>query len=154
MLKLEIAKQNDAPILLKIQYDAFYKYTKLYGDFDSNPIHMDLHRMEFNINYQYGKYYKILDQDKIVGGIFIFELDDSSIYQIDQFYLEESYQNKGFGKILFADLIKNNPFVSTWYVDTILEEKNNVSFYESLGFEIIDYDKERDNLIFVTLIKK
>lgn len=154
MIKLNIASVNDAPELLKIQYDAFSHYTEKYGDFDTNPIHMDLNRMEFNIQYRLGKYYKICDDDTIIGGIFIFELDDPTIMQIAQLYLMDDYQNKGIGNIVLNDIFETHHGVKTWYVDTILEEEQNVSFYEKLGFNKIDFDYERDGLTFVTLIKK
>lgn len=63
MVKMMKAQIEDAPILLQIQKEAFIKYAKKYGDFESNPYHMDLHRMEFNIKYRYGQYYKILDEN-------------------------------------------------------------------------------------------
>ena len=43
MVKMMKAQIEDAPILLQIQKEAFIKYAKKYGDFESNPYHMDLH---------------------------------------------------------------------------------------------------------------
>ena len=72
MIKLLKVQLEDAKIMLKIQKEAFKKYADKYGDFDTNPYHMSLHRMEFNIKYRFGQYYKIIDCDKneIIGGIF------------------------------------------------------------------------------------
>ncbi len=154
MIKLDIASVSDAQELLKIQYDAFSKYTDKYGDFDTNPVHMDLCRMEFNIKYRLGKYYKILDDNKIIGGIFIFELDDPTIMQIAQVYLEESYQGKGITSSCLEDIFNIHSGVKVWYVDTILQEKENVSFYESLGFKKLELDEERNGLTFVTFVRK
>lgn len=156
MIKIEKVLQNDAKTMLKLQKEAFAKYAKKYGDFDSNPYHMSLHRMEFNINYRFGQYYKVIEteKNKIIGGIFGFELDTKDIMKIAQFYLKDEYQSLGYGTEVLKFFIENNPLVKTWYVDTILQEEYNVEFYKHLGFEIIDSEEEHEGLTFVTLMKK
>lgn len=156
MVKMERAKQEDANILLAIQYEAFIKYAKKYGDFDSNPYHMDLHRMEFNINYRFGQYYKLLELEtnEIIGGIFCFELDEKPVMKIAQFYFKEAYQHLGYGKYVLNELFELNKGVKTWYVDTIMQEEYNVEFYKHMGFEIIDEEEEHEGLTFVTMLKK
>ena len=49
MVNLEKALVKDAKELLAIQKKCFENYSVKYGDFDSNPYHMTLHRMEFNL---------------------------------------------------------------------------------------------------------
>ncbi len=156
MIKLLKVQLEDAKIMLKIQKEAFKKYADKYGDFDTNPYHMSLHRMEFNIKYRFGQYYKIIDCDKneIIGGIFGFELDSPEIMQIAQFYLRNGYQSLGYGTEVLKYFISQNPQVKTWYVDTILQEEYNLEFYKHLGFEIIDTEEEHEGLTFVTLMKK
>ena len=56
MVKMLKALESDAEKLLEIQQKAFIVYSQKYGDFDSNPYHMGLHRMQFNIKYRYGQY--------------------------------------------------------------------------------------------------
>ena len=53
MINLEKALVKDAKELLKIQKQCFKNYSIKYGDFDSNPYHMTLHRMEFNLKYKF-----------------------------------------------------------------------------------------------------
>ncbi|MCF0118098.1 MAG: GNAT family N-acetyltransferase [Bacilli bacterium] len=112
--------------------------------------------MEFNLKYRFGQYYKIVDfvKDEIIGGIFIFELDDKDTMKIAQFYLKKEYQHLGIGKDVLESVINKNEQVKTWYVDTILQEDYNVSFYEHMGFVKIDEEVEHDGLTFVTLIKQ
>lgn len=156
MVNLEKALLKDAKELLNIQKECFKTYSIKYGDFDSNPYHMTLHRMEFNLKYQFGQYYKIVDfnTEEIVGGIFIFELDDPQVMQIAQFYLKAKYQHLGIGKLVLNAIIEKNHQVHTWYVDTILEEDYNVNFYKKAGFIEIDQEEEHEGLSFVTLILK
>ncbi len=156
MVKIERATLNDAASLLQLQKEAFKIYSDKYGDFDSNPYHMDLHRMEFNINYRFGQYYKILDDDskELVGGLFCFELDEKPIMKIAQFYFKSEYQHLGYGTYVLNELFKINPSVKKWYVDTIMQEEYNLAFYKHMGFEIIDEEEEHKGLTFVTLVKK
>lgn len=156
MVNLEKALVKDAKELLNIQKECFENYSIKYGDFDSNPYHMTLHRMEFNLKYKFGQYYKIVDfvSEKIIGGIFIFELDSPLIMQIAQFYLQPAYQQLGIGKMVLNAVIEKNSSVHTWYVDTILEEDYNVNFYKHAGFVEIEREVEHEGLSFVTLIKK
>lgn len=156
MIKIEKALIEDAKILLEVQKNAFKKYALKYGDFDSNPYNMSLHRMEFNIKYRFGQYYKVIDEEngEIIGGIFGFELDQKEIMKIAQFYLLDNYQSLGYGSMVLKYFIDNNNQVEKWYVDTILQEEYNVEFYKHAGFEIIDEEEEHEGLTFVTLLKK
>ncbi len=153
-IKLEKAELEDARIMLEIQKQSFEKYALKYGDFDSNPYDMDLHRMEFNIKYRLGRYEKITIDEEIIGGIFAFELDEEEVKKIAQFYILPGYQKLGYGKKAFEEFLKTDPKVKKWFVDTILQEDANVKFYTDFGFEIIDEEEEHEGLTFVTLLKK
>lgn len=156
MIKMERAVLSDAQELLKIQHDAFKTYADKYGDFESNPYHMSLHRMEFNINYRFGQYYKIIDDqtNQVIGGIFGFELEQPEIMKIAQFYLNKDYRGQGYGTEALSFFLNHNQQVKTWYVDTIMQEEYNVEFYHQLGFNIIDEEEEHEGLTFVTMMKK
>ena len=145
-VKLVIATAEDAGKLLELQKEAFKKYSDKYGDFDSNPYHMSEKRILFSINYRYGKYYKIINNEngELIGGIFGFLVDEQdSVVKIAQFYLKEEYRSLGLGKEVLQGIFKEFPMIKKWYVDTILEEEYNVRFYQQLGFEIIDYEIEK-----------
>lgn len=156
MIIMKKAEPKDAISLLILQYESFIKYAEKYGDFDSNPYHMTLERMQFNIKYRFGQYYKLIDDqtNELIGGIFSFELDQPSIMKIAQFYIKEEYRSKGYGQMVLEELFAMNPQVKMWYVDTILQEEYNVEFYKKVGFEIIDEEEEHQGLTFVTLLKK
>ena len=153
-IKLVKATLEDARVMLEIQKQAFEKYALKYGDFDSNPYDMDLHRMEFNIKYRLGRYEKITIDEEIIGGIFAFELDEAEVKKIAQFYILPGYQKLGYGKKAFEEFLKSDANVKKWYIDTILQEDANVKFYQEFGFEIIDEEEEHEGLTFVTLLKK
>ena len=156
MIAMLQAELSDAQKLLEVQKESFAVYAKRYGDFDSNPYYMDLHRMEFNIKYRFGQYYKLLDKEKkeIIGGLFCFELEEKETMKIAQFYFLEPYQHLGYGSDVLKKLFALHPQVKKWYVDTIMQEEYNVEFYQHLGFEIIDEEEEHEGLTFVTFLKK
>ena len=155
-VELIIATEKDATELLELQKKAFKKYSEKYGDFESNPYHMSEKRILFSINYRFGKYYKIINNDnnELIGGIFGFLIDEQDMVKIAQFYLKEEYRSLGLGKEVLNGIFKEYSNIKKWYVDTILEEEYNVRFYQQLGFEIIDYEEEHKGLTFVTLMKK
>lgn len=155
-VELIIATEKDATELLELQKKAFKKYSEKYGDFESNPYHMSEKRILFSINYRFGKYYKIINNNnnELIGGIFGFLIDEQDIVKIAQFYLKEEYRSLGLGKEVLNGIFKEYSNIKKWYVDTILEEEYNVRFYQQLGFEIIDYEEEHKGLTFVTLMKK
>ena len=138
----------------EIQKESFKKYAEKYGKFDADPAKMTLHRMEFNVKYRLGDYQKIILNDKIIGGIFGFMLEEESTWHVAQFYILPDYEHLGYGTKamdLFFELHKD---VKIWYADTIKQETKNVEFYQKFGFKIIDEEEEHDGLTFVTLIKK
>jgi GNAT superfamily N-acetyltransferase len=151
---IQKAELKDAKRLLEVQKIAFEKYALKYGDFDNNPYHMELDRMEFNIRYRFGQYFKVVENEQIIGGIFGFELDDPKIIKIAQFYLLPEFQALGYGTEILEYFIEQNKVANTWYIDTILQEEYNVNFYKKLNFEIIDEEVEHEGLTFVTMIKK
>lgn len=155
-VELIVATEKDATELLELQKKAFKKYSEKYGDFESNPYHMSEKRILFSINYRFGKYYKIINNDnnELIGGIFGFLIDEQDMVKIAQFYLKEEYRSLGLGKEVLNGIFKEYSNIKKWYVDTILEEEYNVRFYQQLGFEIIDYEEEHKGLTFVTLMKK
>ena len=154
VITLEKAKLVDAKKMLEIQKESFKKYAEKYGKFDADPAKMTLHRMEFNVKYRLGDYQKIMLNDKIIGGIFGFMLEEESTWHVAQFYILPDYEHLGYGTKamdLFFELHKD---VKVWYADTIKQETHNVDFYQKFGFKVIDEEEEHDGLTFVTLIKK
>ena len=81
-------------------------------------------------------------------------LDNPKVMQIAQFYIDEEFRHMGIGKLVFEAVMDKHSDVSTWYVDTILEEDHNVNFYKQAGFVEIEREVEHEGLSFVTLIKK
>lgn len=153
-MRLELATLDDAEDLLRVQQESFYEYIEKYGHFEDNPYDMTLHRIKFNINYRLGKYYKIVVDNKIVGGLFCFLLDRDDMMKIAQFYLLPEYQSQGLGQKVLSQIFENHYDIKCWVVDTIYQETKNVKFYEKMGFEIVDVEDADEELSFVTMMLK
>ena len=153
-VKIEKVLIDDAKEMLKIQKESFKSYDKKYGKFSTNPASMSLARMKFNINYRLGDYQKVMLNDKIIGGIFGFMLEEETTWHIAQFYIHPDFEHLGYGTTALEMFFDNHQNVSTWYADTIKQETKNVEFYQKFGFKIIDEEEENEGLSFVTLIRK
>lgn len=153
-MRMELATIEDAEDLLRVQQESFCEYIEKYGHFEDNPYDMTIHRIKFNINYHLGKYYKIIEDDQIVGGLFCFLLDRDDMMKIAQFYLLPAYQLQGFGQKAMTELLENHPDIKVWVVDTIYQETKNIKFYEKMGFEIVDVEDADESLSFATLMYK
>ena len=136
---IQKAELKDAKRLLEVQKIAFEKYALKYGDFDNNPYHMELDRMEFNIRYRFGQYFKVVENEQIIGGIFGFELDDPKIIKIAQFYLLPEFQALGYGTEILEYFIENNIYVKESIV-ALLEIFKSIERVAVL----IDADKKFD----------
>ena len=72
MVNLEKALIKDAKMLLAVQKKCFENYSIKYGDFESNPYHMTLHRMEFNLKYKYNIIFHTIPVENLA--IFLHEI--------------------------------------------------------------------------------
>jgi GNAT superfamily N-acetyltransferase len=151
---MELVTLDDAKVMQKVQKASFKKYIDKYGHFEDNPYDMSISRMRFNIGYRLGKYYKIIENDVIIGGIFGFLLDEEDSMKIAQFYILPEYQHKGIGQEALAFFISSQPQINVWVADTIYQEQDNMNFYQKNGFSVIDLEEYADNLSFATLIRK
>lgn len=153
-MKLVRAEITDSETLLNIQKQAFEHITEKYGDFDGNPYFMEKSRMDFNIKYHLGKYYKVVVDDEIIGGIFGFELDEAGQMQIDQIYIMPKYQRLGYGTKAMEEFIKYNPDIKEWYLDTIIDNDHLTLFYERLGFTTYEEVDEDEGMKFSCMVRK
>ena len=137
------------PLLKKIFPDINEK-DEVHKEISMNIIAVSSGVGSYNKNYVYAN----IDVGGIIGGIFIFELDNPNIMQIAQFYIVEEYRHMGIGRMIFEAVLDKHSNVHTWYVDTILEEDHNVNFYKQAGFVELEKEEEHEGLSFITLIKK
>ncbi len=94
-------------------------------------------------NKQYEKFYKIMDNDIIIG-FFILEKVGDYPYYLDYFAIYSEYQSKGYGSLsikkLLEDVIKDDGLIGE--VEKVTDEDpitvRRWKFYEKLGFKKFD----------------
>ena len=83
-------------------------------------------------------YYKILLQDKLIGGIHIEKYDDKLYLSI---CIDPLYQNKGYAKYSLNEVLKLFDFKE---IEVSIEEDNisSIKLFESVGFKCIVQEDE------------
>ena len=118
----------------------YEKYTKLF------PKEEQRSWKKIKKTYEEGieKFYKIIENDTIIGFFMLEKIDKEHPYYIDYFAIFKQYQNKGYGtqaiKKLLLEIVKEQGIC----FEIEKEEKNNpitikrANFYKKLGFKSID----------------
>ena len=145
MISLEKADINDAKLLTKISKDAFNDSSRRFGNgTNSGPPGYDSVDANSNV-INSNLTYKIIHYDKIVGWLFINNLDHGN-YELFSICIDPVYQNKGIGSEAIKILEKTVPDATKWILKTVPYSKRNHHFYEKLGYNKIG---EEDNYFFV-----
>ena len=129
MIRFMKASEKDAEALVKVQIRAFFVDIDICGEgppgYDSAERQIEL--MESHI------YYKISDEDIIIGGFYIHPKENGH-YEIIRLFVDPSYQGKGTGcmalnyiEALFGDLKLLELEASDF-------RKDNHVFYENRGY--------------------
>jgi len=86
-----------------------------------------------------GDYYKILDDDQIIGGFIIFRKAPRE-YELGRIFIEPDYQNRGLGSQAFAFIWAEYPLAKRWTLGTPAWNRRNRHFYQKVGFVEIGMD--------------
>lgn len=152
-MKLTITKTNmhEAPILLKIQQEAFEEDLKKYEDHDTNPANEPIERLVSKV----GRflYYTIWYGEEIIGGIDIRDLKDNR-YRLNRIFLAKAHQNKGLGSRIMQLIENEFPSAIEWHLDTPHLNTRNRHFYEKFGYEKIGEHQVSEKLILFDYVKK
>jgi GNAT superfamily N-acetyltransferase len=132
MVMLVKATKADAKELLEAKVDAFSWDVITYG---FGPPEYDSLESQLRIfDKEKVRYFKILDDTKLVGGICVLVLDDNH-YHLGGLYIATEFQNKGIGSQAIEFLFHEFPDAGKWTLDTPYLSFRNHHFYEKLGFK-------------------
>jgi N-acetylglutamate synthase-like GNAT family acetyltransferase len=129
MISIRRAGIEDAKELLLIKINAFKPDEDLYGF--GPPGYESLDGIQNAIEKEF--YYKILDDQKIIGGMCIFDRGEG-LYWIGSIYIDAGRQNKGIGTLAMKFLKEEFPQSRKWQLETPYLSFRNHHFYEKLGF--------------------
>ena len=129
---IEKAYEKDAENLLVLQKQAFEELYMKYED-EQSPFLTTLDEMKKRISYENGTYYKILYNNELCGGVFVFKLDEG-IYKFGNMYIKPTHQNRGIGTTVITLVEKTEPSAKIWELDFPIDRPDNKRGYGKLGY--------------------
>ncbi|MFM2484326.1 GNAT family N-acetyltransferase [Celerinatantimonas yamalensis] len=129
MVSLELATLEDAEILKLISMDAFSPDFEQYGSYPPGIESLTWHASEV----EKGHYYKIVNNDKVAGGMLAVPAHDSDI-EIKYFFIAKEFQNRQIGSTAMHLIEAKYPSMTVWNLVTPSKAYRNHHFYEKLGY--------------------
>ena len=86
-----------------------------------------------------GKYYKMMDEYRIIGGFIIFDKRNGH-YELGRIFIDPAYQNQGIGAQAIEFMEEAFPQATRWTLGTPRWNKRTQHFYEKMGYIKIGAD--------------
>ncbi|WP_160669747.1 GNAT family N-acetyltransferase [Clostridium sp. C8-1-8] len=145
MLTISKALTEDAETLTIISTTSFNDDSRTHlgkeiGPYGYNLAEWHLDRMEKC------DYYKILNDNHIIGGIYVSKVSDSH-YQLECIFIHPEYQNRKIGTQVIGMIEESYPSAEKWTLDTPSWNPRTNNFYTKLGYKKVG----EEDLKFMTL---
>lgn len=140
-MKLLPLENKDIETFKRDMQEAFQKGAKE-GDYENTGNidilpENDIDKSLFNRN---AKAYKVVKDDKIIGGAIINIDKENNINHLDFLYVKYGVQSRGVGFFIWSELKKLYPETKVWETVTPYFEKRNIHFYvNKCGFHIVEF---------------
>ena len=133
MIQFLKAKSEDAEKLTEVQIKTFDDDARrFFGQTSGGPPGYNSVKWQMMIMRK-GIYYKILDENKIIGGIIVFKVKPG-YYNLGRIYIDPEYQDKGIGTQAMSFIEKTFSDAQRWTLETPKLAYRNHHFYEKLGY--------------------
>ena len=86
-----------------------------------------------------GKYYKMMDEYKTIGGFIVFDRRNGH-YELGRIFIDPAYQNQGIGVQAINFMEETFPQAKRWTLGTPRWNKRTQHFYEKMGYIKIGAD--------------
>ena len=129
MIVFKKAQLEDAQTLVEVKKEAFKSDVVLYGHGPSGYDSIEVQRRLISHHICY----KVLDEDKIIGGFVLFDKGNEH-YRLGRLFIDPLYQNKGIGTLTIQFIEKEFNNVKKWSLDTPYLSYRNHHFYEKMGY--------------------
>ena len=137
--------RRDAETLARISERAFHTDVHYGSPGKGGPPGYDSAAWQARVM-RFGDYYKILADDRIVGGIIVFRKKTRQ-YEVGRIFVDADDQNQGIGTQAFAFLWETYPLAKRWTLGTPAWNRRTRHFYKKVGFVEIGQD-EHDGILF------
>lgn len=148
MKKIEIATAKNLQEILELQYIAYQSEAKLLNNFDIPPLKQTI--QDTQDDFEKGIILKMVENDKIVGSIRGFILNDT-VY-VGKLMVLPDYQRQGNGTLLLQEIEKYFR-AKRFELFTSTLSKSNIRLYEKNGYRPFDEKQISDCLSFIYLEK-
>ena len=138
MLRFETATPEDARILARVSERAFHSDIHYGAPGLGGPPGYDSDLWQIRMMTA-GEYYKILLDDRIVGGIVV-RLKGYQYYEVARIFIDPDFQNQGIGTQTFEFMWTEYPEVKRWTLGTPAWNCRTPHFYRKVGFVEIGED--------------
>lgn len=129
------SSNNDVERLIEYKERTINEYANDLSEEEKNRINnyvIDIVPREL-VNYR-----NIVVDDKIIGCVLVTNIEDGKL--LDEIYIEEQFRNNGIGTDIIKNIIRENDIVYLWVYK---ENKQAISLYKKLGFNVIDETESR-----------
>lgn len=133
--KLIKSSSDDIEKLIDYKKKTIFEYAK---DLSENEITEINNYVENEVPKLLNNYSNIVVDNKVIGCLLLTDKDDGIL--LDEIYLEEEYRNKGIGTNIIKEVISNNDTIYLWVYK---ENKQAISLYKKIGFNVIEETKSR-----------
>lgn len=150
-ISLRKATIEDAQELYEIQKQVFLPLYKKYEDHQTTPALQSFERFQERLHQ--GIFYKIVVNGDLAGSVHVYK-KSSQIMRLHMINILESFQGKGVAQKVMTRLEMIYPEVTSWELDTILQEEKNCYLYEKMGYVRTGEQKKiNDNMTIVSYEK-
>ncbi|WP_445678177.1 GNAT family N-acetyltransferase [Psychrobacillus sp. FSL W7-1493] len=150
-ISLRKATIEDAQVLYEIQKQVFLPLYKKYEDHQTTPVLQTFERFQERLHQ--GIFYKIIVEDELAGSVHVYK-KSSQTMRLHMINILESFQGKGLAQQVMTRLEMIYPEVTSWELDTILQEEKNCYLYEKMGYVRTGEQKKiNDNMTIISYEK-
>ena len=132
MLRFEKARSEDAKALALVSWQAFDNDVHYGAPGPGGPPGYRSDRWQSKMM-RLGKYYKVLADNRIIGGFIIFDQGNRH-YELGRIFIAPDFQNQGIGTQAFEFMWTEFPFARRWTLGTPTWNLRTRHFYKKVGF--------------------
>lgn len=147
MIELIKLEKKDLDEFTDIAINSFTDDKNTYGDY---PPLIDINQRKLRF-IDKGYTYKIVNNNKIIGGTVIFD-NKNCIYTLGAIFIDPTFQNQGIGQQVISMIEDKFPDAKKWNLDTPYLSFRNHHFYEKMGYIKVGEetpDKNKDFKLFL-----
>ncbi len=134
-LRLIEARSSDLEQILKLQKEAFAGLLEKYEDYDINPGNEVIGDIKRRYNQPFTDYLLIEYLNESIGAVRIIKNEEMKAARISPIFIIPKFQSKGLSQKAFSLIEDKYNWVTSYKLDTIMEEEKLCYLYEKLGYK-------------------